>query len=414
MKHFIKIAAVAMALLVARGPQAGQAHPQNNPVVPSLPSTDLTAETSSATALIDQKIAEHWNERGISPTAVSNDYEFIRRLSLDLRGVIPSSDEVRAFAAEPGTQKREKLIDQWLKGDAFAEYWSILWTEELIGANYEIGEIRIKYTHGLDQWLMNAFFKNNMPYNQLVTKLLASNGPLKSDPAVRFLMSVLVWPYETGQMETTVRSIRFFFGQQMKCAECHDHPFDDWTQDEFRSMVGFFRGSRVDHHESGDREWSTGTILYDPPKDEKFPPKFKGTGAGPREGESRRSAFARFIVSDPQFARTSVNRFWGLLMGRGLVQPLDGFSAQTKASHPGLLNALADDFRQNGFNVRRLLKSILLSRAYQLSSEFPKGAPDDQVFAHGITVPMRWRQVGYSLLLALGLDDSFFKEQNPQ
>lgn len=364
-----------------------------------------------ASDLIDRRVAERWDAEGVRPAAVADDYEFFRRLSIDLRGAIPEPAEIRSFAADRDPAKREKLVDAWLKGEAFAKHWASRWTEDLTLHPASVQKMR-DAAEGFRGWLRDAV-RSNMTYDRFVRRLLTSSGPTDLDPAAGFLVMGLTNGDESAK-DVTERTARIFLGVQVRCAECHDHPFDDWTQQDFYGLASFFSQSRPQGTRGAGKNGSfTGWIEDDPARgDARFgdsrkgasvPPRYRSGGAAPLEGESRRAAFARLLTADRQFARAAVNRHWGMLLGRGLVHPLDGFTATRKASHPELLEELADDFAASKFDVRRLMKSILLSKPYQLSS---KSTAPDRIFARALVAPMPPDQLFDSILLATGVDQT--------
>jgi hypothetical protein len=384
-----------------------------------------------ATDLIDRRIAERWESEGVRPAPASDDYEFFRRLSLDLRGVIPAPDEIRRFAADSDPGKRGKTADAWLRSDAFATWWAHRWTDDL--TLQPTGKVR-EVHDAFRGWIRDAL-RSNMPYDRFVKRMLTAKGPSDLDPAVGFLAAGLYNTRDEGPKDVVERAARIFLGMQIRCAECHDHPFDDWTQQDFYGMASFFWQARSEVRGGGSGDPQTGSIVDDTgrgepgvpvpqkgakkpeePKASKsaavvkqgFAPRYKSTGEGVGEHEARRGAFARLLTADRQFARAAVNRHWGLLLGRGLVHPLDGFTAGRKPSHPELLEELADDFIQSGYDVRRLLKSIVLSRPYQLSSR--QGGPEGSAaagrfFSQAAVASLLPEQLLESLVRATGLDE---------
>ena len=366
------------------------------------------AAPGDATNLINRRISERWAEENVTPSPVAGDYEFVRRLSLDLRGVIPTSDEVRTFAANRSPSKREKLIDRWLRGEDFARYWADRWYEELRGRQFVRRRSEQLY-QDFRGWLRDAL-RGNMPYHRFARRLLTSKGPTDLDPAGGYFVTHYIASPD-GPIDVTVRTARIFLGKQIRCAQCHDHPFDDWTQADFYTMVSFFWQSRPRESRKGRRSpaafWISDNPGFGNPsisrREEGFPPRYKGTREGPKKGETRRGALARLLIGDPQFARAAVNRHWGMLMGRGFIHPLDGFTSARRPSHPELLEELARDFAKTGHDVRSLLKSILMSKAYQLSSRRAnKGAVDERLFSNARILPMSPGQLFDSLSRAIG------------
>ncbi len=361
--------------------------------------------------VIDRKILERWEAEGVRGAPPADDYEFLRRLSIDLRGVIPTVGEIRSFAADRDPAKREKAIDAWLRSEEFVRAWSRRWSADLTINVGLKGKFRPLYD-AFDGWIRDAV-RANMPYDRFVKRILTAKGPIDLDPAAGYLMAGLGSAMD-GPKDVVERTSRIFLGTQIRCAECHDHPFDDWTQEDFYSMAAFFWQSRAEIRSGKGSSDLAGWIVDDPAKGEpfllgskdkkSFTTAYKATGEGPGEREPRRTAFARLLVADPQFARAAVNRHWGLLLGRGLVHPLDGFGAAKKPSHPELLDELALDFARSGYDVRRLMKSILLSKPYQLSSRRPDAAPD-RLFARALASPMTPEELYDSLVRATGLQD---------
>jgi hypothetical protein len=375
----------------------------------------LAGPNDGPSGLIDRRISERWEAEGVKAAPLADDYEFLRRLSIDLRGVIPTVDEVRAFAADSDPAKREKTVDAWLRSEDFVRAWSQRWSADLTINLGQKGKFRPLYD-AFDVWVRDAV-RSNMPYDRFVKRILTAKGPIDLDPAAGYLMAGLGNPME-GPKDVVERTSRIFLGAQIRCAECHDHPFDDWTQEDFYSMAAFFAQSRSEIRSGKEPNELAGWIVDDPAKGDAAPPlkgkekepkksfavAYKATGQGPAASEPRRAAFARLLVADPQFARAAVNRHWGLLVGRGFIHPLDGFGAAKKPSHPELLDELAADFVRSGYDVRRLVKSILLSRAYQLTSRRSEPSPD-RLFARALAAPMSPEQLYDSLVRATGLQE---------
>jgi hypothetical protein len=383
--------------------------------------TGLLCGTGGTAELIDRRIAERWAADGLRPAAPADDYEFLRRLSLDLRGVIPTPEEARAFAADRDGGKREKIVDAWLRGDEFARFWARRWADDL-SINPALKQKFRGLHDAYEGWLRDAI-RANMPYDRFARRLLTAKGPLDLDPAAGFLMAGLTQT-DAGAKDVVERVARVFLGTQIRCAECHDHPFDDWTQQDFYGMAGFFWQSRADVKSGKGMGELDGRVVDDPEKGEPFSTGgkekstyavlYKASGKGPSEREPRRAAFARLLADDPQFARAAVNRHWGMLVGRGIVHPLDGFSKSRKPSHPELLDELAADFARSGYDVRRLMKSILLSKPYQLSSRQEGGERrSEKAFARAVVTPMTTDQLFESFLRATGYVDGKFSP-NPK
>ncbi|MEO1529351.1 MAG: DUF1549 domain-containing protein [Planctomycetota bacterium] len=305
--------------------------------------TQLTASEAS----IDAILARAQANAGVTAASSCDDRTFIRRATLDLLGRVPTPEECRNFAT---SGDRSKLIDRLLASEEFPRYWSQLWATILVGRSVEIAD-----REGLRNWLETAFAEGR-PLDQMAFDLISAKGVSALHGPVNFLI---------GNNEDPVAPIsRVFLGVQLDCAQCHDHPFDRWTQDDHASMQRFFDPVEF-------REVSGGIEVVDHGGEasEDDRPRFL-TGAKPRTSAWRREMALMTVRSKP-FARAMGNRVWQLLFGRGIVDPVDGLSQDQPPSVPKLHQALADQLRSQQFDLRRLVATICKSEAYG------RGAPDD-------------------------------------
>ena len=334
-------------------------------------------------ATVDSILAETWRSQGIEPAAVCSDEAFLRRVSLDIIGRIPTLNELNSFTRTPD---RAAKIDELLASVDFPRFWSEIWTATFIGYVSRYGTDR----EVLRLWLVDAFAKE-MPYDRLATHLITAKGSSAFDGPTNFLVR---YPQEPA-----VKISRLFLGVRLDCARCHDHPFDRWTQEDFARMNRFFEATDR-------REVSEGNVRLvndRPGRDEENHPRFL-TGARPRTTQWR-DEFALFMTNSKPFARTFVNRVWYHFLGRGIVHPPDDFNRENPAAVPELLEHLADAARQGGFQLKPLIRTICTSRAYQLSSrrETPNPA-HEAVFAYRVVKPLTPEQTFDSAAVALGLD----------
>src|SRR5687768_12487404 len=238
----------------------------------------LALAGGGSTDLIDRRVAERWQSEGITPARAADDYEFFRRLSLDLRGVIPTPDEIRKFAADGDAGKREKAADAWLRSEECATFWSRRWREDL--TVQPTGKVR-EVHEGFRGWIRDAL-RSNMSYDRFVKRMLTAKGPSDLDPAVGFLAAGLFNARDEGVKDVVERAARLFLGMQIRCAECHDHPFDDWTQQDFYGMASFFWQARSEVRGGGGAEGQTGWVVDDLTRGE---PGLPGAAKGAKKPE---------------------------------------------------------------------------------------------------------------------------------
>lgn len=293
-------------------------------------------------APIDSILADAHHASGIEPTPTCGDLAFLRRISLDLIGRVPTNDEIAQFETY---RDRVLAIDRLLSSDEFSRYWSQLWTTILVGR----GQAGATNREALRLWLEDQI-RSERALDQIAFDLISAEGVTALDGHVNFIV---------GNREDPVTPVsRIFLGVQLDCARCHDHPFDRWTQDDYLAMRKFFQPIQL-------REVSGGVRLTDSGSgnvDAEDAPRFL-TGSRPRTAAWRRE-LALMTVRCKPFARAMGNRVWQMLMGRGVVDPVDGLSETQTPSVPDLHQALADQLRRQRFDLRRLIRTICSSDAY--------------------------------------------------
>ena len=369
---------------------------------------DIDGLRARGPLLIDRRIEEAWKDAGVTPAGVVDDAGFLRRAHLDLLGSIPTGDEVLAFLKDARPDKRALKVDELLARPAFAENWAAVWENLLVGYNpRNQGDIG----PGLFNWLRDEAFAKNLPFDQVARALVTAKGVSTENGSTAFLLALS--RRGGGSIGIASKVSRVFLGTQIACAQCHDHPFDRYTQEDFHGVVAFFarvKNRKVDSKNSKDNRYE----LYDDAKGEAsmgegkakktVPPLFLD-GTRPDAGKDRREEFARMMVrpENLQFARATVNRLWGHFFGRGFVDPVDDFSGRTKSSHPGLLDELSKEFVDSKFDLKALMRSITTSRPYQLSSRRPAaGAPHERFFAYAQVRPLSPEQLVSALRSAMG------------
>ncbi|QDT08047.1 hypothetical protein K227x_64770 [Rubripirellula lacrimiformis] len=344
--------------------------------------TEATDSTDSISTAIDQILSESWQRDGIAAAPTSSDAEFHRRVWFDLVGVAPPVWQVRQFLTDDDPQKRDKLVDHLLASPEHAAHMASRWTETILPADSLTDPIQNANVASLSQWLRLQFL-DNVPYDHLVGRFLTAGGAGDTGPAI-FYTSHSLQPEKLAAATS-----RIFLGIQIQCAQCHDHPFDRWTQQDFWSYAAFF--SQLQSSESGmnrtpileDRPGGEVTL---PDTDTIVLPRYPGATSPPERdpGDHRRRQLTIWLASrdNPYFARAAVNRVWADLFGRGLVDPVDAMDAANTPSHPRILDLLADQFTTHKFDLRWLYAQLAKTDAYGLSSKVDEGErPPDDSFA---------------------------------
>ena len=338
------------------------------------------------------------------PSDRCDDSEFLRRVYLDVIGVLPTPAETREFLSDSGADKRARLIDALLERDEFAKFWALKWGDLLRMSVKALGKDGALKYH---RWLQEAI-RQNLPYDEFTRRLLTSRGSTFANPPANF--------YRTAEdMNACVESVsQVFLGSRIQCAKCHNHPFEPWTQDNYYGMAAFFnRVRRTDAERNG--EWFVSTALrgevVQPRTGQTMQPWLPGPGERSLEpGLDRRVAFARWLTQpdNPYFARMEVNRIWAQLFARGIVEPIDDFRASNPPANAELLDALARDFVDQGFDRKHLLRKILNSRTYQASHRpRPLSRDDRTYFSHQVPRLLQAEQLFDAIHQTLGTTPDF-------
>ena len=389
----------------------------------------LLGSASAQTKLskeIDRLVQEKLDQAKIPASPRADDAEFLRRVYLHLTGVIPAVDETRGFLADPSADKRIKLVDKLLTGDGYARHMTNLFDALLMDRRPDKHVKRPEWREFLQR-----SFAENKPYDQFVREILSADGadPKNRAPAKFYLD-------RDGEPNVLTKDIsRLFLGMNLHCAQCHDHPLvDAYKQDHYFGVLAFLNRSYVFTDKAtklavyaekadGDVTFQSvfvpkvtkNTLPRIPDGKELQEPKFeKGQEyvAPVAKGErgipkySRRAQLAEQLTStdNPRFARAAVNRFWFFLMGRGIVDPVEYDHPANPPSHPELLDMLMNEFIASKYDVKALVRAIVLTDAYQRSSEMPKGqTADPKTFAAAAIRPLTPEQFAWSLMQATGM-----------
>ncbi len=332
---------------------------------------------------IDELVCAKWERAGLEPSAPAGDATFLRRAYQDLIGRFPTADEAREFLESTDPAKREHLVDALLDRPEYIDYWANQWADLLRPNPYRVG---IKAVLNYDNWIREQF-RRDVPYDAFVRGLVTARGSTWRNGA-----STLYRDRRSPDEMATLVS-RLFLGIRLECAKCHHHPFEKWSQRDFYQFAAFFarvgyKGTGLSPPISGGEEVvytrptgqvthpRTGEVLQPVPLFAIDDPSTGDTAAregapdGAASSTDPRQTLWRWMTApgNDYFAQVHANRLWAALMGRGLVEPVDDLRSTNPPSNPELLKALGDFFRDSGFDQKTLLKSIVLSRVYGLSS----------------------------------------------
>ena len=327
------------------------------------------------TNFIDEEVFAKLRKFNIVPSERSGDAEFLRRVCLDLTGRIPPSSRVREFLADSDPLKREKLIEVLIDSPEFVDYWTFRLADLFRVAVFPVG-INPKWTQAYWEWIRDAVARN-LPYDRVAEERIAAQG---YSPASRHYLPYLVLPPPENMMG---EEVRVFMGRRLDCAQCHDHPYERWTQDQFWGMTAFFGSmfklggnpDSVIFDNPDGREVAADVpsptelrVLHPRTGQEVVPTLLNGIRVSHEVAAFPRGELAKWMTSHPYFAEASVNRLWSYFFGRGIVDPVDDFRSTNPPSHPELLRRLAEDFARNGYDLRQLFRRIVRSQTYQLAS----------------------------------------------
>ncbi|MCO6042301.1 DUF1549 and DUF1553 domain-containing protein [Aeoliella sp. ICT_H6.2] len=342
-------------------------------VVDAAGSTDPDAMA----ARVDEMLAAEWTQAGITPATAATDSEFIRRVYLDLVGVVPRVSQVREFLDDDSPTKRIDLVERLLRSPRYATHMATTWRNRIVPP--EVEQANMRESVALEKWLRERF-ESNLRYDNIVGGLLATGGD-ELGPALYFRAN------DFAPEKLAASTSELFLGVKLECAQCHDHPFADWKQRDFWGLAAFF--ARIDGSEAMQmnanlqvRDKDSGEVML-PDTTEVIPPKFPG---GPVvEDSDRRSRRVQLTIwmterDNRLFSRAAVNWSWTHLFGQPLVTDIDLPREQQSSIHADLLDELADYFVATQFDLANLWRVLASTQAYGLSGEHP-APPDPHYFA---------------------------------
>jgi hypothetical protein len=331
------------------------------------------SDAAELAAQIDRHIETRLDGEGVPPAEPADDAEFLRRVYLDLHGVVPTREQADQFLADARPDKRARLVDALLAGPRYGEHSADVWQAYLMSP---LADDQPARADRLRRWLAGRF--NAETWDRIATELLTATGKMEDNPAVTYLIEGRL---PRGVPDLTDLVSRQFMGVRLNCAQCHDHPTVKWKQQDFWGMAAFF--AQIQTPGRSKQVYSLGVVddpkltlatLKDAGAIDGFLPRgptfLGGQQAVPPDKGTSRAALAAWLTSpeNPYFARAMANRTWWRLFGRGIVRPVDDMHEGNPPSHPELLDLLARRFAGSGFDLKFLTRSIVLSRAYQRTS----------------------------------------------
>jgi hypothetical protein len=329
---------------------------------------------------VDQLSAEKWKQLGLLPSLAADDATFLRRVTVDLCGRLPTAGEARAFLADNSPNKRSQLIDRLLESPDYPAYFALRWGSILRNSNLAGAD---QAAYAFHNWMKDMIARNR-PYDEFVRGIVAAAGEWQDAPAINWY-----WQSRDDQLhQVTADTAQVFLGIRLQCARCHHHPYERWGQDDYFGLAGFFTrlgrksfGQPPPYFAAGNVTTGEKSPLTGKTPEPKYP---DGPVAQFTPEDDPRHALVDWMArpDNPFFARVLVNRLWGHFMGRGLVHEVDDLRETNPPSNPELLDALSRDFVEHKFDVKHVIRTIVSSRVYQLSSEpAPANENDRQNFA---------------------------------
>ena len=329
---------------------------------------------------VDELVGKKLQTLRITPSPLCSDEEFLRRVTIDIAGSLPTPDELKAFLADESPAKRAAKIDELLERKEFAEIWAMKWSE-LLMVRTEPNRVDYKPMFLYSQWVTRKI-ADNVPLNEIFTELLSASGGSFTNPAVNFFQ------IEPQPQKTAENVAQIFLGIRVQCAQCHNHPFDRWTMDDYYSFTAFF--AQIGRKQGEDyRE----TIVFDRGAGETrhlvdnrvMAPKFLGGEVLDPKRKDRRRALAEWIVApeNPYFSVSVANRVWAHFFGLGIVEPVDDVRVSNPPTNPELYQALGAKLVEYRYDLKQLVRDICNSNAYQRSSQTNASNEHDlQNFSH--------------------------------
>jgi len=387
---------------------------------PAVPQAALTGSAREIVDFTNTQVRQGWTDNEIKPSSIASDTEWIRRVHLDLVGAIPSLEAVEAFLKDRDPAKRTKLIDNLLDDPGYVRNWTTIWSNLLIGRRTP----RRVSRGGMRKFLREAFARNR-PWDKVVYDLVSAEGHFERNGAVNYLLAQMTM--RDDGVQATAKTTRLFMGIQVQCTQCHNHPFNDWQQNQFWEFNNFFRQARrVDHRKydpkSGRMVDDYSELVFTDFNEKVFfeqragtlqmvEPRFFEIRVNAKPSTDLRKELAKLMVAgdNPLISKAMVNRTWGHFFGYGFTKPLDDMGPHNPSTHPELLERLSREFVKAGYDVKQLVRWICNSEPYHLTSRLGRdnsvdnpGAGESPLFSHMYVKGMEAEQLYDSLIVATG------------
>ena len=353
---------------------------------------------------VDKLVFAKLQQLQILPSELCSDSEFIRRAYLDTTGRLPTIEESNAFLADAAGDRRAKLVDRLLDSDDFASFWTLKWGDILRSNSKKLNTTGV---HKFHRWLYDSI-RNDKPLDKFAHELLTASGSVYENPPANY------WRASRDPNDATETTAQLFLGIRIQCAKCHNHPFERWSQDNYYGIAAAF--TRVGRKKSAIAD---DEIVFVSNSGEIKQPRtgqtmkvhllLKGDVDVPAETD-RRVVFADWLTNgeNPFFAKASVNRIWGHLMGRGIVEPVDDFRDSNPPSNSQLLAELEKQFVANKFSRKWAIRTIMNSRVYQLGSRTNEFNADDEIYAsHASVRLLSAEQLLDAICVVTGMPEQF-------
>jgi hypothetical protein len=411
----------------------------------------------AAVRLINDQTAQAWKEHKLVPSEAASDGEWCRRVYLDVIGRVPTVDELKKYLANKQHDKRKQLVDRLLGDEYRDEYvrnWTTFWTNLLIGRTGGKDRKSLADRPGMEQWVAEEL-KYNKPYDEFARQLITATGSCRpGDKDFNGAANFLADKMADNGLQATAKTSQVFLGMAVQCTQCHNHPFNEYQQNQFWELNAFFRQTHVEKLPEEDKKQRNVGRVVD--RD------FKGEGGDPKKAEiyyeqrngklkvaypvfvdgtslaaiyaskgedfgehglladvNRREDLAKLVMKSREFDRAIVNRLWGHFLGYGFTKPVDDIGPHNAPSHPELLDGVGQSFREAGFDVKQLMRWIVLSEPYELSSRMTKRNEADDpalgarpMFSHFYLRQMEAEQLYESLLVATAAEETAGKDED--
>nr|WP_236262072.1 DUF1549 domain-containing protein [Pirellula staleyi] len=329
---------------------------------------------------VDQLVGDKLRKVRLLPSGLCTDEQFLRRATIDITGKLPTEEEYHAFMNDADPTKREKLVDRLLGQKEFSEIWAMKWSELLMIKS--TNQVSVKSAFLYSSWLTDKI-ATNVPLDKMVQELLSASGGTFKNPPTNY------YQIERDTLKVSENVAQVFMGIRTQCAQCHNHPFDRWTMDDYYGFAAFF--SQIGRKQAEDeREQivfnSGGGDVRHPVGNRVMKPKFLGGIEPELNGMDRREALAKWLTStdNPYFATSVANRVWSHFFCKGIVEPIDDIRVSNPASNPELFNELGKKLVEYNYDFKRLVRDICTSQTYQRSTERNESnMTDERNFAHG-------------------------------